>query len=62
MNRFQFQSGGIELISLTSTHLKPHKTKYRYEKRFPQTEGTVRRIYGRTATNILKWLDGEEVL
>ena len=62
MNRFQFQSGGIELMSLTSTHLKPQKTTYYYEKRFPDIEGTVRRFDGKTAKDIQNWIDGVEVL
>ena len=62
MNRFQLQSGGIELISVTSTHWKPKKTKYHYERRFPDIEGTARRINGKTAKDIHKWIAGEEVL
>ena len=64
MNRFQLQLGGIELVSVTSTHLKPQKNKRTYEKRFPNIEGTVRRINhkSKTVKDIHKWIAGEEVL
>lgn len=62
MNRFQLQSGGLQLLSITSTHYKPNKTKYHYERRFPDTEGTVRRINGKSAHDIHKWIAGDEVL
>jgi hypothetical protein len=64
MNRFQLQPGGIELVSVTSTHLKPQKNKWHYEKRFPDIEGTVRKINHKkkTVKDIHKWIAGEEVL
>lgn len=62
MNRFQLRSGQIELISLTSTHLKPKRTKYHFQKTFQDRHGTVRRINGKTATDVHKWIAGEEVL
>ena len=63
MNRFQLQLGGIELVSVTSTHLKPQKNKWHYERRFSDIEGTVRRINhkSKTVKDIHKWIAGEEV-
>jgi hypothetical protein len=55
MNRFDLRSTGIELISLTSNHLKPQKSECHYEKTFKDTEGIVR-INGETVEDIHKWI------
>ena len=55
--RFDLRSGGIELISLTSNHLKPQKTECQYEKTFKDIEGTVR-INGQTIEDIHNWIAG----
>jgi len=64
MNRFQLKPRGIQRISLNSTHLKPKKDKWHYEKTFRDIQGTVRKINHKSkpVKDIDKWIAGEEVL
>jgi hypothetical protein len=64
MDRFELEERGLRKISISCDDTRPgEKARYYYERRYDyNTSGVVKRLHGKSSTDIVGFLNGEVIL